>query len=257
VEAGDLSGAEFDATVQTPQADPQPHSQRIPKQLHRIWVGPNPLPNAAVVLWEGFRALHPDWELTTWTEPINPAAYELGRLFRSCQHPAQLADLLRIELLWQHGGVYVDVDCEAIRPFDPLLEHLLFIGANQGELQNAVIGSIPGHPGLRDVMDTLLEHKVLPPISVNEATGPILLTRVLGARPDITILPKESFFPWTWSEVPDRSLITDRTYVVQHWTLSWSKPSTRRRRIYGWVFTKWPIIGRLRASLRRPVLAKR
>lgn len=166
-----MSGAEFDATVQTPQADPQPHSQRIPKQLHRIWVGPNPLPNAAVVLWEGFRALHPDWELTTWTEPIDPAAYELGRLFRSCQHPAQLADLLRIELLWQHGGVYVDVDCEAIRPFDPLLEHLLFIGANQGELQNAVIGSIPGHPGLRDVMDTLLEHKVLPPISVNEATG--------------------------------------------------------------------------------------
>lgn len=231
-------------------------SEQIPKIFHRIWVGPKPLPDAAVGLWEGFRSLHPAWEFTTWTEPIDPAAYELGRLFRSCQHPAQLADLLRIELLWRHGGVYVDVDCEAVRPFDPLLEHRLFIGATEGEVQNAVIGSIAGHPGLREAMDAMLKYKVLPPGAVNESTGPILLTSVLAGRDDVTILPKQAFFPWTWSEAPDRSLITAETYAVQHWTLSWSKPSTRRRRVYGWLFAKWPWLGRLRASLRRPSRVK-
>lgn len=232
----------------------EPDLLQIPKRFHRIWVGPRPLPREADELWAGFRALHPDWELTTWTEPIDTADYELGRLFRSCQHPAQVADLLRIELLWRHGGVYVDVDCEAVRPFDSLLRLALFIGAYKGEMQNAVIGSVPRHPGLRVVMDALLEHRVLPPTAVNETTGPVMLTRLLARRSDVTVLPKEAFFPWTWDEVPDRSMITDATYAVQHWTLSWSKPSTVRRRFFGWLFRHWPIIGRLRASLRAPVL---
>ncbi len=218
--------------------------------FHRIWVGPRPMPSSSFDFWKKFRVMHPDWDFTTWTEPIEPSDYELGKLFRSCQHPAQLADLMRIEILWRLGGVYVDIDCEVIRPFDPLLRHSLFIGEYNGELQNAVLGSVPQHEGLRAVMDSLLEYEVLPPGHISESTGPVLLTRILAKRDDVTVMPKEAFFPWVWDEKHDRAAITEETYAVQHWNLSWL---TRRRRrlLYTQVIRRVPLLARLRRSLSR------
>jgi mannosyltransferase OCH1-like enzyme len=220
----------------------------IPKHFHRIWVGPRAMPSSSYDFWNGIRELHPDWKLTTWTDPVRPSDFELGRLFDSCQHPAQLADLMRIEILWRHGGVYVDIDCEVIKPFDPLLCHSLFIGEYKGELQNAVLGSVPQHKGLRAVMNSLLEYDVLPIGPINESTGPVLLTRILASRDDVTVLPKETFFPWVWEEERNPAAITDKTFAVQHWNLSWLP---LHRRLYSQVVRRFPVLARIRALPQR------
>lgn len=220
----------------------------IPKQFHRIWVGPRPMPSSSHAYWRGIQEMHPDWELTTWTDPVDPSDFELGKLFASSQHPAQLADLMRIEILWRHGGVYVDIDCEVIKPFDPLLRHSLFIGEYNGELQNAVLGSIPRHEGLRAAMDALLEYDALPTGPINESTGPVLLTNILAGRDDVTVLPKEAFFPWVWEEQRDPRAITDQTFAVQHWNLSWLP---LHRRLYSKLVSRWPVVARIRAVPQR------
>jgi mannosyltransferase OCH1-like enzyme len=206
------------------------------------------MPSSSYRFWNGIELMHPDWELTTWTDPVDPSEFELGKLFRSSQHPAQLADLMRIELLWRFGGVYVDIDCEVIKPFDSLLLNSLFIGEYKGELQNAVIGSVSQHEGLRAIMDSLLEYEVLPAGPINESTGPVLWTRILASRGDVTVLPKEAFFPWVWEEERRPGAITNNTFAVQHWNLSWLP---LHRRLYGQIIRRYPVLARLRGLPQR------
>ena len=122
------------------------------------------------LFWAGFRRLHPDWELITWRDPLKAEDFELGTLFAKCRSGAELADLIRLEVLWRHGGVYVDADCEAVRALDPLLRYGFFIGTEDGRsLTNAVLGAEPAHPAIRAYMDAIVNEDRL---SLERATEP-------------------------------------------------------------------------------------
>merc|ERR1712216_611703 len=73
-----------------------------------------------------------------------------------------MGDLLRLELIWQHGGLYVDVDFECLRPFDSLHHRYSFYTgmSNVGafELNNGLFAAGPRHP----VLKFLREHVGMP-----------------------------------------------------------------------------------------------
>ncbi|HEX3685811.1 MAG TPA: glycosyltransferase [Bryobacteraceae bacterium] len=65
-------------------------------------------------------------------------------------HAAHVADVVRLEVLIEHGGVYLDVDIVSLRPFVPLMEFDTVLGEEYGVgLCNAVILARPGSPFLR------------------------------------------------------------------------------------------------------------
>lgn len=66
---------------------------------------------------------------------------------RTVSHYAHKADVLRLEILRNEGGIYLDADTFCVRPFRPLLEHSTVMGIepNAG-LCNAVILAEPGAP---------------------------------------------------------------------------------------------------------------
>lgn len=208
----------------------------IPPKLHRIVLRPLQSTGAVERYWQEFRSLHPDWELITWSDPLPEDEFEFGPLFNRCTTPAGVADLLRLEVLWRYGGVYVDTDCEPVRSLKPLLENDCFVGTEDGRvLSTGVIGSTPGHPALRAYMDAIVEEDRLgldvPP---NQATGPVLATHVLGGRDDVRVLPPEFFYPAPWQQPgPARhepsldEVVTPFTYVVHRWAHSWATPQER------------------------------
>jgi hypothetical protein len=64
-------------------------------------------------------------------------------------HYAHRADVLRLEILLEHGGIYHDVDVLCIRPFEPLRQFEVVLGEECGAgLCNAVILARPGAPFL-------------------------------------------------------------------------------------------------------------
>jgi FkbM family methyltransferase len=178
--------------------------------------------------WKRFGELHPGWEFTTWQDPIDPAEWELGRLFESCSSGAQLADLLRIEILWRHGGVYVDSDVEPLASMDPLMTMDFFIGTENGHaITNAVIGAAAGHPALRALMDRLLEYERLPDgRNPNETTGPLFYSRSFERRDDVMVLPREVFYPYHPQIGIARGSGWSQRHVicVHHWAASWRDP---------------------------------
>lgn len=74
--------------------------------------------------------MHPDWTYYFWTDADNlellnrhyPEYVELYNSYNGWAHRVQKADFIRYFILHRYGGVYVDLDFEALRPLDALLE---------------------------------------------------------------------------------------------------------------------------------------
>lgn len=152
---------------------------RIPQTIHFIWLGPRPFPLKSVDNIKSWMALHPDWTFCFWTDRPRPAPVPgmrirntdafsfilLGDCFQKTTCFAEQSDVLRYEILYQEGGVYVDHDVKCLKPFDRFnAAYDFYCGMdlpNTTSLPTAVlvtnnlIGARPNHPILLECMEQL------------------------------------------------------------------------------------------------------
>ena len=112
-----------------------------------------------------------------------PADLELKEAANLLRQPAERADILRLELLHRHGGVYLDADFECLQPIDPLLEGVdCFLGLlDSGRVSNAVIGAVPGHGLLAKAMAEVQPRTTYGPVD-REGTGAACCSSGSGTR---------------------------------------------------------------------------
>lgn len=152
---------------------------KIPHVVHWIWLGPKPFPAKSVENVRSWIAKHPDWQFKFWTdrdrlppckgmEKIyvqNFPLIFLEKMFEQSENYGEKSDILRFEILYQEGGVYVDHDANCLINFDSLhrgfdfycgLEtpHPPFAGLNITS-GNEVIGSRSFHPVIGKVLDLI------------------------------------------------------------------------------------------------------
>lgn len=176
---------------------------------------------AYVATWT---AVHPGWEHRMWTDADldwlqNQELYDFAEAIT--QHHGQFrADVARYEILHRHGGVWVDCDFEAVYPIDDLIAgHDCFAAwETDGQwINNAILGSVPGHPMLADLIDGL-------PANVhrrkgkrpNVMSGPQYLTPI-ALEHEITLFPAAQFFPYRWDELDRAGHAFPDAYAVHHW----------------------------------------
>jgi hypothetical protein len=167
--------------------------RRIPRVLHRVWLGSEPMPEARVRMDVSWQVHHPDWEHRLWTDADLTSLGVSEQAIAKSRDASELSDLVRYHVLAQHGGVYVDTDLECVRPLDPLLRGTDAFAAFQapGAVSNAVIGAVPEHPALSCAVE--LARLALERESHLRRTGSWLLTHVLWDFPDVTLFPPDSF----------------------------------------------------------------
>jgi mannosyltransferase OCH1-like enzyme len=167
----------------------------IPRVFHRIWLGPDPMPEEYVRLGQTWKRNHPDWEHHLWAETNLPTDLERHEVYELLRRPAERADILRLELLHRLGGVYVDADIESLKPIDRLLDGVsCFLGAlDSGRVSNAVIGSVPGHPLLARAIAELRPRTTFGPVD-RDGTGPLLIERLRHEFEDVTVFEPDVFF---------------------------------------------------------------
>ncbi len=168
-------------------------SGRIPPILHRVVIGLEP--DDARRWWAKFGELHPTWDLRTHSLPFDPKEWPLTSwLFPHTVHPAQLADFIRLEALWNDGGVYVDWDIEPYRPFDPLLPLEGFVGwAHERIAANGVMGFRPHHPAVGAALDLAFANFAKDRENMI-SVGPVAITESVRGRADVLMLPPQSFY---------------------------------------------------------------
>jgi mannosyltransferase OCH1-like enzyme len=195
----------------------------IPRIMHRIWLGADPLPDAFVAFGESWRRHHPGWEHRLWTEDNLPDV-RWQEILDPHRVPAERANMLRYELLLAHGGVYVDTDFECLRPLDELIDGLDFFAMclKPGRVANGLIGARPGHPIVRECVEQLRPvHDFLRTGVARHdkgSTGSVFFDRIVARHRDsVRIFPSEVFFPVTNAE-------REAAYALHHKTRSWGRP---------------------------------
>lgn len=202
----------------------------IPAILHRT-VPAETTPEVEA-WWAQFAELHPNWDLRTYREPIDPALFPItSPVWSKCQNGAQKAGLIRLEALVTWGGVYVDSDVEPLRPFDPLLPLRAFAGwEDETTIPDAVLGARPHH----EAFEAALRDAVAAVRKGRDAwtSGPGVTTRRLRDRYDVTVLPPGAFYPYHYLAKAAKDTISAESapwaFCAHHWHHSWGTDAQRR-----------------------------
>lgn len=227
---------------------------RIPKIVHQIWLG-GEVPED-YILWMSTWMNMEGWEYKLWRDrDVEKFSLHNRELYENAKDYGEKADILRYEILFREGGLYVDVDFENVNPelFNQLNKAFDFYAGlepmehrqpvNSPIVGNAIIASIPGHPILERVILDMNSH-----YNQNEtkwavvATGPVYFTKKINEYirlPDETyiniILPPTFFFPLTHSEVRTNvrnnflKFIKPETAAIHYWSGSWIEEEEKEK----------------------------
>jgi len=191
----------------------------IPKIIYTTWVSPNPLPERFKPYLDGWKKLMPDYELRVISlENVIKSPFVIEAISRGKY--ALAGHYGRCERLLETGGLYFDIDVEALKQFDELLDNSLFVGREDaGMINNAVIGSEPNHP----LMKACLEY--MDAIDMNTQnieleTGPWMFNKLYSLF-DVKVYPEAYFYPYHYSQQFTPECIKPETYAVHHWAKTW------------------------------------
>ena len=186
--------------------------QKIDKIIHQIWIGPKEPPKVLLESVEQFVTNNPLWSYRLWREEdiekldfINYEAYLQEKSY------AGKADILRYEILWKFGGIYIDADSLYLGKKD--LTDLIhsksgFFCAYETNdknvgLSNGTIGCTQYNPIMYLLVKAtnIKNLQLCPNIPAFITLGPYLLDKILKFLKDyITIFPSVAFYPVWWMQ---------------------------------------------------------
>lgn len=139
------------------------HCEPIPRVMHQIWLGPNPIPNAYIAATEILKKHHPDWKYKLWRdEDVKNFNFPAKDLYEKAASYTEKSDILRYSILEKFGGVYTDIGYFSIKSLDFLNDHFTFY-ASVGPQYNIndklqVISGIIAASKNNQIIEATLEH---------------------------------------------------------------------------------------------------
>jgi len=211
---------------------------KIPKIIHVIWLNgkiddvgfPEDLKKYIITWIEKHQGN--GWKFKLWTDAdVAQITLDNQDLYDEATNYGVKSDILKYEIIYRYGGVYVDVDFECLKKLD-LLHHCydFYVGIQPLDTQYLQLGAAlfaakPGHPILKHTIDTMPKnyrtHKGAP-----ARTGPIHFTRAFFASADKTdsidiAFPASYFYPFGgYEKDPDRQKWEQLGAFAIHW---WGK----------------------------------
>ncbi len=220
----------------------------IPKKIHYCWFGRNPKPKLAEKCIKSWKKHCPDYEIIEWNEDnfdIQSAPLYVRQAYEAKKW-AFVSDWVRLKIVYDNGGIYLDTDVEVIKKLDSLLDHVAYFGFEGGKFVATGLGfgSERGSDILAELIDS---YKEIPFILSNgkydETTCPTRNTEVFlrhGMKQDgtlqilennVVLYPSDYFCP----KDPRTGLceITENTYTIHHFDASWySKEAQNAKKKY-------------------------
>lgn len=214
----------------------------IPKMIHYIWVGGKEKSDLAKKCMESWKKFCPDYEIKEWNEnnfDMEQNLY-LKQAFEAKKF-AFVSDYMRLKILYDYGGIYMDTDVELTKPLDEFLKHRAFSGfENQVWMPTAVMGAEPKHIWIKRMLSI---YDNLPFInkdgSFNLTTNvtymSIVTRKFYNVKLDntyqeledgIVIYPNDWFCPKDY--VTQKILATQNTHAIHHFNGSWLTNKAKR-----------------------------
>lgn len=213
----------------------------IPKIIHYCWLGDAALSKKEEKCIASWKKYCPDYEIKLWNEDNVPISkYPYMKEAYEEKAWAFVPDMIRLMVVSNWGGVYLDTDVEVVRSLDPLLTEKAYFGIERDKGVAADVpyislglgfGAEKGNPVVKKLLRYYETHHFRNPDgTVNKLASPGIQTRdfiemgweqkdELSHVEGATIFPSDYFDPK--SPFYDKITITENTYSIHHYTGSW------------------------------------
>ena len=216
---------------------------QIPKIIHYCWFGGSPIRDDFERYIKTWKDLCPDYDIVRWDESNydykkNEYMYEAYKQKKWSFVP----DYARLDIIFNHGGVYLDTDVEIIRNIDDLLCNTAFCGFENG---GRYVANGLGFGATAEFPLIMEQMKIYDSISFynedgsqNLITGPMYQTDFMiskGLVPNnslqtvhgITVYPSDVLSPFAPST---GTRITANTYAIHHYAATWFNINQMKKR---------------------------
>ena len=217
----------------------------IPKKIHYCWFGGNPLPTLTKNCIKSWKKFCPDYEIILWDESnfdISACPAYVKEAYESKKW-AFVSDYVRLKVIYDNGGIYLDTDVELIKRIDHLLENGAFFGFESDGGCVATGLGFGAEKGNQIVEEMMKDYDGVSFIkedgSFDLTPCPVRNTNTLyrfGLKQDnsdqmlvgsVRILPSEYLSPILYST--GKMTLTENTVSIHHYQASWVKRSVRIR----------------------------
>ena len=217
----------------------------IPKIIHYCWVGGDPKPQSVLYCIESWKRCCPDYEIREWNETNYD--FSKNKYMRQAYEAKKwgfVPDYARLDIVYEHGGIYLDTDVEMVRSFDKLLEHESFFGfedTGDGEYFVACglgFGAAKHNPLLKELRDYydsvsfLNQDGTLDLTPAPRHNTPIFaqygirMDNKLQEKDGNMFYPAEYFCPKIFKT--GKLNQTENTYSIHHFSASWMDDAIRQ-----------------------------
>ncbi|MDR2633573.1 MAG: glycosyl transferase [Treponema sp.] len=194
------------------------------------------LPDYQFILWDTKRF---DINMTVWTKQAFDA-----KMY------ACAADYIRLYAVYHYGGIYLDMDMEVIKPFDPLLDSELMLAdetPHQKSLEAGCFGAVKGHPYIKKCMEYFENKHFFDPAETETILDMPVSKRYVYIStlilPEIMKYILELYFHdkrykiYSWKYFTVKSVLTGaikqtgETYTIHHFSTQYHSAEWRKNRM--------------------------
>lgn len=211
----------------------------IPKVIHYCWFGRKNIPKSVMRNIETWKKNCPDYQIVQWNEDnFNISENEFIRKAYEEGAYAFVSDYVRLKVIYDFGGIYLDTDVEIIKSLDPLLQNDAYLCVQQGEHLIAT-GLGFGAKKNSQIVKAMLDEYSNLQFNNEERSNiacPWLNTK---AAKKYGFQYSDQVHDYGWAKVfppryadpyapgSDVNLFSDETFSIHHYDASWSKFSNR------------------------------
>lgn len=212
----------------------------IPKIIHYVWVGGKPLTPLAEKCIESWKKLCPDYEIKRWDEStfdLNENQY--AKEAYESKKWAFVSDYIRVKVLYEYGGIYMDTDVEVIKSLDKFLKHPAFSGfETETFIPTGIMACEKGNLWMKTLLEYYNDRHFIfengemdlttNVVSITENTKKLYPDMVLDGKflelKDVVFYPKEYFCPIDYET--KKCLKTKNTHTIHYFAGSWMPKKT-------------------------------
>ena len=225
----------------------------IPKRIFYVWGVNDPKKRDVLACMQSWRQICPDYEIIEINEEsIDYFNFQNelkeNKWFKTVYERkmwAYVADYIRVKVLYNHGGIYLDTDVTVLKSFDKFLNDPAFVGMQRNNVEldkdyvePAILGSKKGNKFIKELIDFYEKGIWEEPIF----TMPEIFQKFLqkancpsfGKKTDQTkielenihIYPERFFIPFRYKETYSPKCVESDTHTIHWFGGSWTDPKT-------------------------------
>lgn len=207
----------------------------IPKIIHYCWFGGNPLPEQVKKMISTWKKNCPDYEIKEWNEnnfDLDLCIY--AKEAYTAKKWAFITDYVRLKVIYDYGGIYMDTDVEVCKNLDDLLKWDAFSGfESDKDIPTGTMGSVAGNEWIEYLLSYYDgRHFIKKDGSLDLTTNVETITNMTCEKYHITLDNKFQIFGHNMCLYPFVYLCakrhsdgtihaTENTYTIHHFAGSW------------------------------------